>query len=167
MDLDGGQATDQRILDQFIYAMQHSATKGRTDFSGSEYFSNILKSQKQLPVDYFGTFSTIDGDIPISMNIQWYTSQGFFTTTKYYYAIFSNSNLNQPGHVNGSLLGGSREIVHQKVHYYYRIPGGTGKNGNFSFTFTSHQTTSYNFVKQLFTPRPKYNYTNELNRFKN
>ncbi|MCB4797229.1 RHS repeat-associated core domain-containing protein [Neotamlana laminarinivorans] len=172
LDLNGGQATDQRILDQFIYAMQHSSTQdGKTHFVGSEYFSNILKSQVQIPVDYNGTFSTIDGDIPISMNIQWYTSQGSFfkSKSKYYYAIFSNSNMNQPINANGSMLGGSREIVHQKVHYYYNIPGGAGKKGKFNFTFTSHKTTSKNFVKQLFTPRPKYNYinTNVLNRFQN
>jgi len=149
-------STEQRVIDQFSYAIQHSASKGATAWKATQYFGNVYK-QLQTPRDYKGVVDIGGKKADINIYLQWYTSSGYWWKTKYHQSFFGN-NLNSSPQANGSMFGKDRNITHSQIGFGYLINGKAVWQRSGSIQLTVHTKNANAFQKQLFTEKPNYNY---------
>lgn len=126
LDLNSGMDTGQRKIDQFIYAMHHSKSKGANFFKAQDYFQNILTGELQTPQNIKGNVALDNGQTAtIQMSLPFYTSRGSFFSggTTYHYAFYSNKSIVSPSQGNGSMFGGNQAINHYKIGYGFIFDG--------------------------------------------
>lgn len=175
LDLTSKQATGQRVIDQFVYAIGHSKSKGARSWAAKAYFGGVF-TQLQGPTPYSGS-KCVDGEsCKVQLELEWFTSLGGMFTGKrptLHQAVFSN-NLNTIKDRRGQALsrgkngfGTVEDITQLEIQYGFLFPkskGGLRWQGNMKLT--THKRNSYAIEKTVFVKRPKYNYIKTSN-FKN
>ncbi|AOR27535.1 Rhs family-like protein [Formosa sp. Hel1_33_131] len=164
LQLTGGRATQQRVIDHFNFALQHSASDGANAWLSSDYFGGI-KYQLQTPIDYKGSIEINGKNVDISLAVQWYTSEGFLFNVKYHPAVFGNT-LKHPDDDYGTMFGSDKRITHHNIRFGYLMNGRIVWQLAGAVQLTVHTKNKDAFQQQIFTKKPKYNYIGRSNGFK-
>ena len=81
-------ATDQRVIDQVIFAIQHSNLADDDYWHSMDYFKNVLKVDQNFK-QYKGKLDTGNGMIDVGLFLQWNVSTGGFFGTDHP-SVFDN-----------------------------------------------------------------------------
>jgi RHS repeat-associated protein len=163
LDLKSGLDTPQRKIDQFIFAMHHSKSKGANGFMADEYFQNILTGELQPPQLIKGNVTLENGKkVSMSMTLPFYTSTGhIFKGSKYHIAFYSNnpSNLRQG---KGSMFGGNQSVNHYVISYGFKIGNKMSyqSGGIWMSTLTKNQNSFEKTIFEREIPNFRYNALN-------
>lgn len=96
LDLNSSRATDQRVIDQFVFATQHSLSKGHHAWASTEYYGNI-DSRSQKGAVYSGKICSEGCLTDAKLSIAFFRSENNLFKKSYIYPImFSNKSSGNP-----------------------------------------------------------------------
>jgi hypothetical protein len=159
LNLKSKEATSQRIINQFIFALNHSKSQGATGFDMTTYFSNIgHKTQGDHHLK--GNISIKGINVGVQLSLQFHTSVGtMFDGEKNSInnpSFFSNS-LSKTEQGNGTLFGGNQSIDSYFIESGFKINGKYQWTGRTRFSVLSKNANK--FEKNVFEKNyPKYIY---------
>jgi len=150
--------TDQRVIDQFTFAIQHSSSEGASAWLATTYYKDVLTIFKRSDT-YIGEICCSEQPVPISLDIQWHTIRNKYLGITVVSAVFGNKFEGTiPG--NGTILGKRADITHTKVGFGFFIDKKIvwQDNGNGYVSLIVHSRNSQLLNNNLFQKFPKVNY---------
>lgn len=164
LDLNSSRATDQRVIDHYVYAGHHATSKGASAFTGAHYFGNIF-DQSLASNKYQGKICADGSLTDFTLNIKWYRNNGsIFNSTSY--ALTYEINAYKNYDVGTSKDFGGKRATSMNFRTYFYKSEFARKAG--TPTRTLWAETSINTVlgqgaavsDALSIVRPNYNYVN-------
>ena len=154
LDLNSDLATDQRVFDQFVFARDHSASKGEysflsTDYYGNTEYKNVLSGNANLTID--GTSTSVHYEIPVYR-------PGTFSGSNAVALSNESFTIRQKGATH---LGSNQDNVRAELYH----PTTGNRLGNYDISV--HRSNSNKFYKRMQKEFPRYNYIRVPQKTKN
>jgi len=134
-------ATDQRIIDQVIFAILNSALEGDDYWHTQDYFNDVLKVDQNYK-QYRGKFDTGSGLIDIGMLLQWNASSGGFFGSDHPSVFKNYLNYKDNGQIGNIFTGSLSRKPIENIHF------GSGIDFPDGIKWKANRWSSSQFVTQ-------------------